>query len=400
MVTARLGERLGWLRRSRRGQVVVDGSVGAILLLLVVVQIAADGLDNGSTLFLLFAPAATLPPACRRVSPLVTIAIVAAAVLAQSLVTDPLPAFGEFLAVMLATYSVGAHTPRRVAVPGLVAAGLAVAVQGVRDPTATSAFEFVYGVVYFGGAWLIGRVVRARRGRVSALEAQTEHLEQEQEEPEERARLAVAHERQRIARELHDVIAHCVTVIIVQAGAAEQVVDRDPTATRDALRSIRAVGNEALAEMRRLLGVLREDGDELRLDPQPGLARLDELVSQAGEAGLSVQVTSVGQPRPLPPGVDLAAYRVVQEALTNVRKHAPTGDAAVHLQWLPDAISVEIINHGPARTVSAPETDGAGQGLIGMRERVALYGGVMTATPHEDAGFTVSVRLPTGDVAS
>ncbi len=234
----------------------VDGSLAVVLLVITIIQIAADGLDDGSARFLMLAPGVTLPLSCRRIAPFATVVVVAGALTAQSLVTAPLPAFGEFLAVMLATYSVAAHTATQTAVLGMLCAGTAVAAQGVRDPAATSSFEFVYGIVYFGGAWLLGRVVRRRRMHIRSLEAETERLKFEREE---KARAAVAEERRRIARELHDVVAHCMSVIVVQAGAAEEVLDRDPAGTRDALRSIRAAGNDALAEMRRLLGVLREE---------------------------------------------------------------------------------------------------------------------------------------------
>jgi len=368
----------------------VDGSIAVALLFAVGAQIGTGDLDAESTRFLMLAPAVTLPLAWRRSAPLVTVVVVAGAVCAQSLVTEPLPAFGEFLAVMLATYSVAAHAGRRVALLGLALVAAAVAVQGVRDPAATSSFEFVYGVVYFGGAWVLGRVARRQWIRASELEQRTALLERDREE---RARAAVAEERGRIARELHDVIAHCVSVIVIQAGAAEEIAERDPTRTREALRSIRVVGNNALVDMRRLLGVLRVDGDELALDPQPGIARIDELVGEAGMSGLAVQVTVDGPPRQLPPGVDLAAYRVVQEALTNVRKHAGTERAWVQLRYLPDAVELEVLNDGNGH--APPVTDEDGHGLVGMRERVTLYGGLMTAAPRPGGGFAVHVRLPT-----
>jgi len=383
--------RARWLSGSRAalvdGPVVTDGLLGLALLLMVAVQLGVGDLDAEATRFLLFAPAVTLPLAWRRRAPLVTVIVVGGAVGAQSLVTQPLPAFGEFLAVMLATYSVAAHAGRRDALWGLVAAGTAVSVQGLRDPAATSSFEFVYGVVYFGGAWLVGRVARRQRRHAVDLTQRAALLEREREE---KARAAVAEERGRIARELHDVIAHCVSVIVIQAGAAEEIAERDPASARVALRSIRAVGNEALADMRRLLGILRANGDELALDPQPGIARLDELVAQAGAAGLTVHVRVTGEPAQLPAGVDLTAYRVVQEALTNVRKHAHTPRADVHLRYLTDAIELEITDEGAAHQ----SANGAGHGLAGMRERVALYGGVMAAAHRPGSGFAVSVRLP------
>ena len=376
------------------GPFVVDASVAVLLLGMVVVQVAGSGgVDGGSAArFLLLAPAVTLPLAWRRRAPLVTVVVVAGAVSAQSLVTAPLPAFGEFLAVMLATYSVAAHASGRVAALGLLAAAGAVVVQGVRDPSATSSFEFVYGVVYFGGAWLLGRAARHRRLHETELEQRAARLEREREH---RAEVAVAEERARIARELHDVIAHCVSVIVVQAGAAEEVAEKDAPRARAALGTIRAVGNEALAEMRRLLGVLRESDEELGLDPQPGVARLHELVEHARAAGLDVQVVVDGEARPLPPGVDLAVFRVVQEALTNVRRHAHTDRACVLLRYGPDAIDVNVTDGGRGPTRAAAEGAGQGRGLTGMRERVELYGGTLTAHGQDGGGFTVRARLPT-----
>jgi signal transduction histidine kinase len=382
--------RASWVGRLPVAPLLVDALLGAVLLVLVVVQVWLDvratGLARDDARYLMFAPAVTLPLAWRRLAPLATIAVISASVVVQSLVA-PGAAFGEFLAVMLATYSVAAHTNTAGAVLGLVAVAPAVIVQNVRETGELSPFELVYGVVYFGGAWLLGRAVRRRREHAAGLVKRTELLERDREE---RARVAVAAERSRMARELHDVIAHSVSVIVVQAGAAEEICERDPDKARQALRSIRTAGNDALTEMRRLLGILRSDGDELTLEPQPGLGRLDELVRQAAAAGLRVQLDMSGPPRALPPGLDLTAYRVVQEALTNVRKHAGTADARVHVRYLPDELDLRISDDGAGPTPSSEN----GHGLLGMRERVELYGGTLVARSRASGGFEVSARLP------
>ena len=242
-------------------------------------------------------------------------------------------------------------------------------------------------MVYFGGAWVLGRALRRRRLATVELRDRAARLEREREE---RARAAVAEERGRIARELHDVIAHSMSVIVVQAGAAEQILEHDPARAREALRSIRRAGTDALEEMRRLLGILRHEDEELTLAPQPSIARLNELLGQARAGGLPVELVVDGQPRQLAPGVELAAYRIVQEALTNSRKHAGTAHAKVIVRYAPDALELDVVDDGRA----ARKGEGTGHGLVGMRERAALYGGVLEAGARPEGGFAVHARLP------
>jgi signal transduction histidine kinase len=377
-----------WLERLRADTLLVDALVAAALLLLTVVQVGFAEPPSGSrSAALLFAPATTLPLAWRRRVPLAVLAVVAAATVAQSLVAVPPVSFGTFLAMLLAIYSVAAHSGRREALVGAAIGAVAVTVQGLREAGDASAFEAVYGIVYFGGAWVLGRALRRRRLASLELQGRAARLEWEREE---RARAAVAEERARIARELHDVIAHSMSVIVVQAGAAEQILDTDPARAREALRSIRRAGNDALEEMRRLLGILRRADEELTLAPQPSIARLDELLRQARAGGLPVELVVDGQPRPLAPGVELAAYRIVQEALTNSRKHAGAGHAKVIVRYAPDALELDVVDNG--RPSQAGE--GTGHGLVGMRERAALYGGVLEAAARPEGGFAVHARLP------
>ncbi len=198
----------------------------------------------------------------------------------------------------------------------------------------------------------------------------------------------VAEEQARIARELHDVIAHNVSVMVVQAAAANDVFDTRPEKAREALEAIESTGRSALAELRRLLGVVRGDGAEFA--PQPGLDGLDELVAQVRSAGLAVAISVEGAPRPLPAGIDLSAYRVVQEALTNTLKHAHASRADVALRYGEDTLDVEVRDDGSGNGNGG----GSGSGLIGMRERVVAFGGSLSTGPGAGGGFTVSARFP------
>jgi len=204
---------------------------------------------------------------------------------------------------------------------------------------------------------------------------------------------AVLAERTRIARELHDIVAHSVSMIVVQAGAAALIVEDDPPAVRTALATIRSTGTDALGEMRRLVTVLRESDEPHTLAPQPGLAGLSTLIEDARSHGLEAGLAVAGKPRDLPAGVDLAAYRIVQEALTNVRRHATASHVQVQLSYHPECVGIEITDDGVGAGASA-STRGGGHGLIGMRERAALYGGQLETGTAHGCGFTVRATLP------
>ena len=212
--------------------------------------------------------------------------------------------------------------------------------------------------------------------------------EERAQRSEEHAQRAVDDERSRIARELHDVIAHSVSVMTVQAGAVRRLLKPDQEREREALLTVEETGRQALTEMRRLLGVLRQGDEKAALAPQPGLATLDQLVAQVREAGLPVELRVEGEEIALPPGIDLSAYRIVQEALTNALKHAGPARAWVVVRYGADQVEVEVANDGVSNGGSG------GYGLIGMRERAALYGGDLTAGPRDGGGFTISARLP------
>jgi signal transduction histidine kinase len=218
-----------------------------------------------------------------------------------------------------------------------------------------------------------------------------ELLEQEQRQ---RERVAVGEERARIARELHDVVAHSVGAMVAQAQGAGRVLDRDPERAREALAAIERTGRNALDEMRRSLGVLRRTDADAPLAPQPGMDGLGALVAQARDSGLEVELVTEGEPAPLPAGVDLSAYRIVQEALTNTLKHAGPVRARVAVRYAGDELELEITDDGAPGPPRAQAVNGDGQGLLGMRERVALYGGELEAAHRPEGGFVVRASLP------
>lgn len=286
-------------------------------------------------------------------------------------------AFG--LIALVSVYTAAAHTSGvRMWIGGALtfaAAWIAL----ITDPDGVYFGGMLFFGVLFGTPWVIGRVIRHRRLR----EAQ---LEQEKA----KAEAAIAEERTRIARELHDVVAHAISVIVLQARGGRKLLDEEPEETRSALDAIERTASQALGEMRRLLGLLRESKDELALAPQPSLARLDDLVGQVRQAGLPVEVTIEGIPTDLPPGVDLSAYRIVQETLTNALKHAGPATARVVVRYGNGELDVEISDDG----VGIENGDGTGQGLVGIRERVAVFGGDVEAGSRPEGGYAVRARLP------
>jgi signal transduction histidine kinase len=303
-------------------------------------------------------------------------------------------------AIFVLTFDIALHSEERVSVPTLFASGVVIGVAVDLQPAKVAVLAtYVASEIFVGGAWLIGWNLRRRRARWAELQARTERLEREREEE---ARKAVAEERLRIARELHDVIAHSMSVIAVQSAVGNHVIDTQPAQARQALAAIEATSRSALTEMRRLLGVLRQAGEPRgSLTPAPGLADLASLVTQVQDAGLRVWINVEGQRESVPPGIDLSAYRVVQEALTNVIKHAGAAAATVTIRYRNDSVTVEIANQGPAAPgvhVPPPRT-GSGHGIIGMRERVAVFGGEFAAGPGPDGGFRVRACFPIAEVA-
>ena len=284
------------------------------------------------------------------------------------------------LALIAAFGVLGSHPDARSALAGVaIAYATLVFVILVERPP----FAAAWPVLIIGGiAWAIGRALGERGRRAARLEERAGRLERAHEE-------TVGAERATIARELHDVIAHSVSVMTVQAGAARLLLDEEPSRARESLLAVEATGRQALAEMRRLLGILRGDQHETRLSPQPGISEIRALVEQVRAAGLPVDVVVEGEAQLLPPGIDLAAYRVVQEALTNALKHAGAARAEVAIRYDKTALELAVTNDGHVR-----RNGRVGHGVIGMRERVALYGGEFYAGPRSGGGYVVRVRLP------
>jgi signal transduction histidine kinase len=420
---------------------VADGLLAALLTVIALPllflpsenfeRLYASGFRDPGPLAVLLTLCQTVPLAWRRRAPYAVLGVSTAAAIVH-LALGFKPTFAE-AAMVVSLYTVAAHRPRRRA---LLAAGLfALAMVGYGmiaearypSPFQDSLQSWTLTFIQFGAAFFLGDLQRRRLADVAKLEALNAQLAEEQEL---RSRWAVAEERGRIARELHDVVAHSVSVMVVQAGAARRTMAISPEQAATALGQVEATGRQALVELRRLLGLLRDgDGDgegeatAAALAPQPSLANLDTLVTAAREAGLPVEVAVEGEPRPLPAGVDLSAYRIVQEALTNSLRHAGAARTRVRVGYGREALEVRVEDDGPGpapalagtglvvvRTGAggvlnvADNADGAdrkadrkaggGNGLIGMRERVALFGGTLEAGTRPGGGYRVAARLP------
>ena len=293
----------------------------------------------------------------------------------------------SLLATFVGLYSVAVYSRLRwtpVVIPVVGAAILGILVPESSPSVPSWALELVGGLAI----WLAGNAMRQRQAQADALAERARTLERERELA---TQLALADERRRIARELHDVVAHSVSVMVVQAGAARTVVPRDPERAADALLEVENSGREALRELRGLLGLLTDAAVEPTLAPQPGLAQLDGLVERVGQAGLPVVVRVAGTPRRLPPGLDLTAYRIVQEGLTNALKYARGAPTEVVVEFDDDEVRVSVLDEGGTH---ASAGEGASRGLVGMQERVAVYGGHLQAGTRPEGGFAVRARLP------
>jgi signal transduction histidine kinase len=269
--------------------------------------------------------------------------------------------------------------------------GLAIVVGSaaiiVYNAPGRSGSEAIFIPLLFGICWLAGFALRERAEQAEAAEERAAQAEREREAA---ARVAVAEERARIARELHDIVAHAVSVMVLQVGVVRHKLPDELADDADALRSVERTGRAALTEMRRLLGAMRRDGDDAELAPQPGLDNLTALLEDVGSAGLPVRLHVEGEPVRLPPAVDLSAYRIVQEGLTNALKHAHAGHADVTVRYAHEGLLLEVRDDG----VGAAASDGLGHGLVGIRERVKIYGGEMTAGAAPEGGFVLQARLP------
>jgi signal transduction histidine kinase len=318
----------------------------------------------------------------RRIRPVQCVLVVCGVLVLEFAAVGSPEGFGVAMPPLIAAYTVANREDRRRALLGLAAlAGLGAAWMAF-DPNTVAPFEYVQGSVWLSPwlvAWLLGAYLRTRRLVKEGLAR----------EREERALTAVAEERNRIARELHDVVGHSVSVMTVQASAVRRLMRPDQEKERAALETVEAAGREALAEMRRMVGVLRSGDATPDLAPPPTLEQLDRLVENFRQAGLDVSFETTGEAAPLPPGLDLTAYRLVQEALTNTLRHAGARQAVVHIGYGDDCLVICVRDDG-----AGPDGTPPGTGLLGMRERVAVYGGSLVARVRPEGGFELVATLP------
>jgi signal transduction histidine kinase len=347
----------------------------ALVLLLVVsvlLELATSDQDIPLALAVPIGVAMTVPLVWGREYPRAVGGVVLGSWVVQTHAGDwTLEPQAELLPVCLVFWCLGAYLARAQAVWSLLAAlGLLLA----HEPG-----DAVVQFPLMAGVFAAGRLMRSRDQLARALELEREHVQQ----------YAAAEERARIARELHDVVGHSISLMTVQAGAERMALGPDERRTAEVLGKIEETGRRTMQEMRRLLGVLRTDGDDPSLSPQPGLGRVDELVDRVRGAGLAVEVATEGEPAELSPGLDISAYRIVQEALTNVLRHAEARAVRVLISHGPDELVIDVSDDG-----SAARGGGRGHGLTGMRERVAVFGGSLDAGPQPNGGWRVVARLP------
>jgi signal transduction histidine kinase len=379
--------------RRVRPEPLVDAGVAAVVLLLSLLPLLRDGAGSCDCnpvpswgYALVGAQAATV--LWRRRFPFLVSAVcglLTSVYGLSSLPDPPLPYAG-----LVAVYSAAAFASRRLAQLTALIAAVSIAVSLAVDWPESDLEDAAVLYPVFATAWLLGDSVRTRRQRAGELEERAAQAERTRTAEAERAVVA---ERNRIAREMHDVVAHHVSLMVVQAEAGPVVAERDPGRAVEAFGVISATGKQALVEMRRLLGVLRDEAPGAR-EPLPGLDRLDEVVEGVRAAGLRVDVEVVGEPRPLPPAVDLSAFRLLQEALTNATRHASAARIGVRVGYEPEVLALDVVDDGVGGQV---EPGAAGHGLVAMRERVSMLGGTIAVGPADRGGWAVSVRLPTGE---
>src|SRR4051812_10422623 len=365
----------------------LDRVVAAVLAAAAVVEVLiVDARQGPLPANIALALIYTVPLAWRRTHPYILIACVLGASLAMAELLTPMEAlFVPLLVILVVAYSCGARQDAGHAWLSLVliAAGMLAVMSTMAGQSAS---DYFFPTMFMVMAWLAGRAIHSRTRLTEALH---EAAAQAAEEHDDEVRRAAAEERRRIAREMHDLVAHSMSVMVVQAGGARRILDRDPARALEAAEQIERTGREALAEMRHLLGVLHPGEESRALAPQPTLAELDALIARACSAGLLVVLHEDGERRPLPAGLDLAAYRIVQEALTNSLKHAGGATTEVTVTWGELELVLEVRDRGRVRITS----DG-GHGLVGMRERVRVYGGELEAGPAKGGGWRVRATLP------
>jgi len=366
------------LARARAADVVLAAVIG-IAGIVEVILTTDNGLRLVPVVVLTVAP---LP--WRREQPFVVLLVCLAVVAVGEAIGYPGQATYLLIELIIVFYSLGAWVElRRSAVGMVISLGIILGLVAIHEPGLDN---FTFITLFYGGAWLVGTFVRRPRLRARQLEADAAQLESAHREA---ARRAIEEERARIARELHDVVAHSVSVMVIQTGAVRHRLDGAHAPERDALERVERAGREALDEMRRMLGILRHTGEQPSLVPQPGLTDLPALADQMRTAGLPVELHVTGG-EALPAGLALTVYRIVQEALTNVLKHAGPARATVTVTVDERSVVVEIVDDGNGPSSRGP---GSGHGLVGMRERVAIYGGTFSADGRDRDGFAVRAEL-------
>jgi signal transduction histidine kinase len=368
----------------------IDIAIAAALTGLSVLALMAGTTDLGPTapinITLLFLQ--TVPLVFRRLFPLGVLVLVMGALILQIGVLPTGANLRSSLGPLVALYSAGELGPRRISFPLAVALAATIGILMISRTGLVAGIQpLIQTMTFMIAAWYLGDATRVRRLYTSSLEDQARLLQREREERERRA---IQDERDRIARELHDSVTHHVSVVVIQAAGALRAIDSRPEEARTALRAIDATGRQALTEMRRMLGVL---GEGEMQEPMPGLDRLGDLLEQVRAAGLKVELSMEGEPRRLDPGLELSAYRIIQEALTNSLKHAGGGRARVSVRYGKDSLDISIDDDRGPSTQPAVEPDHPGRGLVGMRERVAMFRGTFSASP-TPTGFRVSAQLP------
>ena len=337
----------------------------------------------------------TLPLAVRRITPIGVLVVINAAVVIYAALGYEVVQAGVFSS-LVAVYAAASLTdgPRSLLSGAITLLALALYFATTRDPAGVGDVAVTSGTWVMG--WFLGTYVRVRGEQAEAADERAERLEREQEV---RAREAVADERARMARELHDIVGHALNIIVIQAAGAQRVIEDRPQVARDSLASIETAGRDALSDMERMLGVLRDsEASDRELGPQPGLLQVDGLAAQVSEAGLPVEVAVEGRRLELPASVELSAYRIIQEALTNSLKHSGGTRAKVLIRYRPNSLELEITDDGRGSAERVSGHEAGGRGLIGMRERVALFGGELSLGPTRAGGYRVQARLPLKDI--
>ena len=365
----------GWANR------YADALLAGLLAAAVVTEIWTSSFGDNRVALTAAALLATLPLAVRRTHPLAMFVLVWAGIGTASHVSHAFDrnAVTPILPFVLSLYSLGANARGRSAWAAAVVVPAAITVFVANDGDSFHVGDVLFATLLVGGPWGAGLALRLRRQSERRLAGEKEAAE-----------AAIVEERARIARELHDVVAHAISVVVLQARGGRRMLDVDVDESRRAFDTIERTGAQALAEMRRLLGLLRSGDEELALAPQPSLSRLDALVDGVRGAGLPVELEVHGEPVELPPGVDLSAYRILQEALTNALKHAGPARARVVVGYGDGELELEVVDDG----TGTGGGNGAGHGLTGIRERVSVYGGALEAGPADDGGYAVRARLP------